>query len=191
MKPCDKKALRRAIRQAFPGDAERMRQSECICGHVLAWGDYQKAGMIGGYMPMGHEADITGILLDALKCGKNLALPRCGTPPAMTFHRVNSLDELVPGAYGLMEPKADAPLVSPAEVDLLLVPLEAVDSHGMRLGKGGGYYDRLLSEYEINTLGVALEHQVVQALDTDAWDRPLKAAVTCRGVECFELERTV
>ena len=191
MKPCDKKALRRAVRQAFPGAEERARQSDSICGHALGWEGYRKAGVIGGYMPMNHEADVTEILRHALESGKALALPRCGKPPEMTFHRVNSLDELVGGAYGLLEPNANASAIAPEEMDLLLVPLEAVDRQGMRLGKGGGYYDCLLRGRSLCSLGVAMNHQLVEQVPTDEWDQPLSAVVTARGVVSFDTERNV
>lgn len=185
MKPCDKKALRKAVRQAFPGEAERARQSESICCHVLAWEGYRAAKVIGGYMPMRHEADITAVLRDALNSGKILALPRCGKPPQMTFHRVECLADLTAGAYGLMEPGGDAPVILPGEIDLLLVPLEAVDSRGVRLGKGGGYYDCLLRQGKISTLGVAMAHQIVDELPEDEWDQPLQAVATAQGVVSF------
>jgi len=191
MKPCDKKSLRKAIRQAFPGEAERARQSERICGHVLAWEVYQAAKVVGGYMPMRHEADITPVLADVLASGKTLALPRCGRPPEMTFHRVENLADLNAGAYGLLESREDAPVVAPEEIDLLLVPLEAVDSRGARLGKGGGYYDCLLRQGNISTLGVAMAHQLVEELPEDEWDQPLRAVVTAWGVTSFDMERNV
>lgn len=181
----DKKAVRKAVRSAFPGLAARDEQSATICRHVLAWDAYRSARVIGGYMPMAHEADVTTILLDAMANGKTLALPRCGKPPEMTFHRVRSLDELVQGAYGLLEPAADAPVVPAETLDLLLTPLEAVAHHGARLGKGGGYYDCLLSRSHAFALGIALDHQWVEALAADEWDQSLDACAGTQGIVMF------
>ncbi len=182
----DKADLRRKVRAAFHGKAARDEESLMICRHVLDWDAYQAAGVIGGYMPMAHEADVTPILLDALAQGKTLALPRCGKKPEMVFHWVKSLDELVPGAYGLLEPAPDAPLVEPECIDLLLTPLEALTPDGWRLGKGGGYYDHLLQAHELLTLGVALSWQWVDALPRECWDRPLRAAADRSGIRLFE-----
>lgn len=185
MPPNDKKSIRRAVRQTFPGEKARGAQSAALCAHVLRWEKYRQAQVIGGYMPMAHEADVTPILLDALASGKTLALPRCAAPPEMTFHRVASLTDLVRGAYGLLEPTEEALIIPPEEIDLLLTPLEAVDRQGMRLGKGGGYYDCLLAKTEIFTLGIALDHQWLDNLPTDPWDRPLRAAAGSGGIVSF------
>lgn len=178
----DKRALRKAVRLAFPGKEARDAQSAAICRHVLANDAYRRAAVVGGYMPMAHEADVTPILLDALAGGKVLALPRCARPPEMTFHRVQSLQELIPGAYGLPEPSADAPVIPTGEIELLLVPLEAIDRRGMRLGKGGGYYDRLLEDAGPVTLGMALAWQWVEQVPADSWDKALQGAADAEGI---------
>lgn len=182
----DKAALRRRVREASPGKAARDAESVLICRHVLAWENYQAAQVIGGYMPMAHEADVTPILLDALAQGKTLLLPRCGRKPEMVFHQVRSLDELIPGAYGLLEPAPHAPVVEPGCIDLLLTPLEALTAQGWRLGKGGGYYDHLLAAHDLMTLGVALSWQWVEAVPRESWDRPLRAAADRSGIRLFE-----
>ena len=182
----DKAALRRRVREAFPGKAARKAESALICRHVLTWDVYRSAKVIGGYMPMAHEADVTPILLDALAQGKTLLLPRCRKKPDMVFHLVQRLDELVTGAYGLLEPAADAPVICPEKIDLLLTPLEALTVQGWRLGKGGGYYDHLLQNCDLLTLGVALSWQWVPELPRESWDRPLRAAADKGGIHLFE-----
>lgn len=180
-----KRKRRRAVRSLFPGEKERNAQNGEMCRHVLGWEAYASARVVGGYMSMAHEADVTPILLDALANGKVLALPRCGKPPEMTFHRVSSLEELVSGAYGLLEPEEDAPMIGPEEIDLVLVPLEAVARNGLRLGKGGGYYDRFLAGYSGVSLGAALRHQWIDTLEGDEWDQPLRAVADEKGIHVF------
>lgn len=184
MQASDKTLLRRKVRALFDANL-RDAESALICRHVLDWEVYRSARVIGGYMPMKHEADITPVLLDALASGKTLALPLCGKPPEMSFRRVENLDQLRTGAYGLLEPMEDAPVMTPEEIDLLLTPLEAVDHRGMRLGKGGGYYDRLLTEHALCTVGMALSWQWVEEVPAQAWDQPLRAAGDRSGVRWF------
>lgn len=181
----EKQALRRAVRQAFPGSACRMAQSEALCAHITGWQAYRQAQVIAGYMPMKHEADVTPVLLDALACGKALVLPRCDGPGCMTFRRVSSLAEMVRGAYGLLEPRADAPNVPLPCIGLMLVPLEAVTRKGQRLGKGGGYYDRVLARWQGLSLGAALAHQWVEDMPCSAWDQPLSACADAEGITLF------
>lgn len=180
-----KRELRSLLRSRHEGMAARDAQSAALCRHILQSPEYQSARLIGGYMPLPREADVTPVLLDALQTGKRLALPLCGQPPCMTLRRVAALDELVPGAYGILEPDGASPVVSAAEVDLLLVPLEGIDGEGFRLGKGGGYYDRLLADAEMTTIGCALSWQWTERVPRDSWDRPLAACADQCGVHYF------
>ncbi len=186
MTAMNKKELRQYLRMQHQGQAERARQSLLLCRSILESEMYRSARVIGGYMPLRREADITPVLEDALLQGKTLALPLCGDAPYMTLRRVCSLDELVPGAYGILEPRADAPEIPVQELDLLLVPLEGIDRKGFRLGKGGGYYDCLLSAARVPTLGCALSWQWTEAVPHEAWDIPLKACADCRGIHRFD-----
>lgn len=69
--------------------------------------------------------------------------------------------------------------------DLLLVPLEAIDSTGMRLGKGGGFYDRMLEAVSPVSLGMVMSWQWVQQVPADPWDRPLNGAAGKDGITWF------
>lgn len=156
-----------------------------MCRHILECDEYKSARVVGGYMPLAREADVLAVLTDALDQGKVLAMPLCGQAPHMSLRRVDSLDELVPGAYGILEPKENAPIIPVAEVDVLLVPLEGIDRIGIRLGKGGGYYDHLLSGRNVKTIGCALKWQWAEHLPADSWDEPLYACADEDGVHVF------
>jgi 5-formyltetrahydrofolate cyclo-ligase len=85
-----------------------------------------------------------------------------------------------PGAMDILEvPSADP--VPAAEIDLILVPCQAVEpTGGYRLGKGGGFYDRFLARPGVRarTLVVAFEEQVVDRVPIEPWDRPAAGIVT-------------
>lgn len=98
---------------------------------------------------------------------------------------MESLDSLRRGAYGLLEPEEDAPVVGAEEINLLLVPLEGISSSGARLGKGGGYYDRLLASCPALTLGAALSWQWTEDIPQEKWDRPLHACAGAEGIRIF------
>ena len=185
----NKKELRRYLRGQYPGADELERQSDLLCRNILKSGMYQSARVIGGYMPLPREADITPVLLDALRQGKTLALPLCGDAPHMTLRRVGSLDELVKGAYGILAPHQDAPVIPVQELDLLLVPLEGIDRQGFRLGKGGGYYVCLLSAARVPTLGCALSWQWTEAVPHEEWDVRLNACADCNGIHHFDINQ--
>ncbi|MGN1020733.1 MAG: 5-formyltetrahydrofolate cyclo-ligase [Aristaeellaceae bacterium] len=185
MQACDKAALRREIRGRFPGEDVRRAESEAMCRHILAWAPYRRAETVGGYIPLRREADVTAVLEDVLASGRTLALPRVDGEGRMTLRRVRSLEELVPGAYGIPEPGGDTEIIAAEEISLLLVPLEGIDRRGMRLGKGGGYYDRLLADRNIATLGAVMSWQWAQAIPAMPWDKALQAAADCRGIHLF------
>ena len=179
----DKRTLRRAVRERFPGPEKRDRESLLICAHVLAWPVYHRAKVVAGYMPLPWEADVMPILADALHAGKTLLLPRVEDERRMTLRRVKALDGLSQNRWGLLEPPEDAPIAPAGAAELLLVPLEAVDAQGMRLGKGGGYYDRLLEKESGVTLGVALSWQRVEEVPREPWDKPLDAVASIDGIQ--------
>ena len=181
-----KAELRTRLRALHEGEAVRSEQSSEMCRHILNSPEYQRSLVIGGYMPLACEADVTLVLRDALHTGKTLVLPLCGDAPSMTLRQVKSLEELERGRYGLLEPAPHTPIVPLEEVELLLVPLEGIDREGYRLGKGGGYYDCLLRSAKVQTIGCALSWQIVDAVPRDAWDRPLKAMADCRGIHDFK-----
>ena len=182
MSRTEKQALRQAVRARYPGPERRDAESGMICGHVKAWPLFRRARTVAGYVPLSREADVTPLLREALASGKTLLLPRVEDERRMTLRRVDRLDELKPNRWGLLEPPESAEIVPAEAAELLLVPLEAIDARGMRLGKGGGYYDTLLEAQTGVTLGVALSWQWVERVQLEPWDKPLDAVVDATGI---------
>ncbi|WP_421790333.1 5-formyltetrahydrofolate cyclo-ligase [Hyphobacterium sp.] len=120
-------------------------------------------------------------LMETFHCEQaRIALPRVDGPDQpLTFHQWQPGDELEIGAHGIAAPKSGAPVLEP---ELLLVPLVAFDQRGMRLGYGGGYYDRTLAalraKKSVMAVGIAFEVQGVKKLPTQRHDQPLDWIVT-------------
>ena len=117
-----------------------------ITESLMALPLFTAAETIAGYMAIRNEVLTRDLLQAALAQGKRVALPR--TIPRerrLALHEVATLHDLVAGPYGILEPAATLPEISPAEVQLFLVPGLAVDAAGNRLGYGAGYYDRVLA----------------------------------------------
>lgn len=179
----EKAALRHALRALYPGDAARADESALLCRHLLHWPPFLQAQVVAGYVPLPHEVDVTPILQAVLSSGRVLALPRCCKGGSMAFYRVDCLEQLIPGAFGIPEPPPDAQPILPEALSLILVPLEGVDAQGYRLGKGGGYYDRYLIECSALRVGVAFTWQEIPCLPHEAWDIPLHALADCNGIK--------
>ncbi len=167
----EKKALRTYIRQTERtlDPAYKAESSEAICRCVLALGTV-------------HEIDTSLLLTETLAAGKTLVLPRCAEGHALDLCVVTSMDELVPGMYGILEPKADCALVTPADIDFAVVPCLSFDRRGRRLGQGGGYYDRLLPQLACPTCLICRERLMSEDVPTEEHDRRCTLYVTERGV---------
>ncbi len=187
MAAAEKAALRRAVRAAWMGEEQRARESAALCGHLLQSAWYQAAQVVGAYWPMRREADVTPLLKDAIARGKTLALPLVEGSRAMSFRRVPSLDVLRPGAYGLLEPEPGLDVMPAEALSLLIVPVEAVDRRGFRLGKGGGYYDAYLPAVRCPTIGAVMSWQWRDGIPLEPWDQPLNAAADADGIHLFEI----
>lgn len=99
--------------------------------------------------------------------------------------RIEALDELEPGRFGILEPRASLRnrperRVSPDGIRLVLVPGLAFDADGRRLGRGKGYYDRFLAKLrrDVRFVALAFECQMVERVPVESHDRPVGAIVT-------------
>lgn len=173
--------MRRSMRALRRAPEDTAGESRALCAKLMEWLVYRHAQCLAAYMPLPYEADITPVLRRALAEGKRLLLPAV-EGREMRFYDVADLNALAAGTYGVREPGQDAREASLKEAELVLVPLEAVDGCGRRLGKGGGYYDRALRGRGGFALGVALSHQVVERVPTADWDERLDGWVDPMGI---------
>jgi 5-formyltetrahydrofolate cyclo-ligase len=150
-----------------------------LAGHALLLG-LAPGALVGGYHALPHEADPALLLKALVELGCHIAFPRMvakGLP--LEFHRIPDGEVLKPGAFGVHEPAPDWPSVMP---QLLLVPLLAFDTHGHRLGYGGGFYDRTIAASGVRAIGIAYAGQEVESLPHEAHDMKLDAVLTERGL---------
>ena len=138
--------------------------------------------IVGGYHAHGSEADPAALLVRLVELGCHVAFPRAQGDGPLTFHRVPDGEVLRPGSFGIAEPLAHWPQLTPS---LLLVPLLAFDGKGTRLGQGGGHYDRTLEKLDVPAIGVAYAGQEVDFVPLAAHDRSLTAVLTELGLRRF------
>jgi 5-formyltetrahydrofolate cyclo-ligase len=147
---------------------------------------YRSSRCIVLYAEKDNEVATDQIFANALASGRRVLFPRV-IPEyrGLSLVRVCSRDELRPGTFDLIEPTGSE-IVPPAKLGraLVCVPGVAFSLEGQRLGRGGGYYDRLLSATcsQAATAGLAYSFQVLDQLPESPDDRRLQLIVTESGV---------
>ena len=180
------RAQRRSVTRAQQQQVARQLAKWIARTHLLRAG-----AKVGVYLPQGREADLSHAISAARARGCRLYLP------VITHYRRRRMEfaEFAPGvalrenAYGILEPAAAVTQHIPARhLDLILLPLVAVDARGWRLGSGAGFYDRRLSRLRRSRqwrrpklIGVAYDFQRVASLTPSKWDVPVHAVITESG----------
>ena len=170
----DKKELRRSIREQKRAmtEEEIVRRSEALSKLFVASQAYRDARTIYGYLPYNQEVRTVPMLEQALRDGKQVAVPKC-YGDEMKFILMTDLSLVEKGYAGIPEPVADGP-VAEDETALVLMPGLAFDPQGHRIGYGGGFYDKFLSrEPDHPTLALCYEFQMLPHLDTEEHDIPV------------------
>ena len=144
----------------------------CSCSTLLLYASYRS------------EADTFALLNRALADGKAVYLPRCEENTAsMDFYRVLSVEDLVPGAFSILEPKVGSACLPKNLRDALcIVPGLAFTERGERLGYGRGYYDTFLEKTNTPTVGFCYGFQVVSSVPTEKHDKRMAYLCTEYGL---------
>jgi len=160
---------------------ERVHASGVICEAILSLPELRDAGTVFSYMAMAEEVDLSAVHERLRLRGVRLAFP-LSLPQGRMEARLPGGWRV--GAYGIREPDpAFSLLVSPEDIDLVLMPCVAFDGENMRLGHGAGYYDRYLPQCpRAVTVTAAFEAQRLEQVAFDAHDRAAEIVVTERGV---------
>lgn len=108
--------------------------------------EYKEATLLLAYVDAKREVETRLLMHRAWQDGKRVAVPRVDGDGIMHYYDIESLDDLEPGSFGIMEPKKSCPLCE-TEMGLMLMPGVAFDEHCHRVGYGGGYYDRYLERH--------------------------------------------
>ena len=165
--------------------AEVGEAARAIARHLLASDAVRRAATVAAYVSVGGEPG-TGPLLDGLQAaGKRVILPVTLPDLDLAWATYDGPDGLAPARYGLLEPTTERLGVDAiATADVVLVPALAVSPTGVRLGRGGGCYDRALGRVPVGTVTCALlyDDEVGIELPVEPHDRPVRYVATPSGV---------
>jgi 5-formyltetrahydrofolate cyclo-ligase len=186
-----KKMLRRQMRTrlaAMPPE-ERAQASLEICRRAAELPVFHDAQSVALFAPLASEPDIHPLIEEAWARGKRVVFPlmsREDDVPRLAWHAVKSWDEvIVNGPFSVREPDpAQCPRVHPLELDCIFVPGLAFDARGDRLGRGGGYYDAALAEFDVGTprIGLMFACQQAESIPRDTHDQMVEIVITEAGI---------
>lgn len=131
------------------------------------------------YVDFRNEVATRDIISKLLDLGKEVYLPvTLKEEKKLIPKRIFSLDDLVPGAYGILEPRIDAPTIDNSLLDVVIVPGSVFDKNGYRTGYGGGYYDRFLENTDAIRVGVCFDFQLVDDVFPENHDKRMDFIIT-------------
>lgn len=185
-----KRALRAALRQRLmsltPGELHD--RSAAATRRLAETGEFRRAKAVMIFLPLRYEVDACPVALKGWQAGKVVTVPLVSYQQKhMIPVTLRSLDDpMDTDGYGVRTPTTQEPY--PIElIDLVVVPGLGFDREGGRIGRGGGFYDRFLSQESFRGVacGLALSDQVIDSVPRHEHDVPLDMLVTDEGVLRF------
>lgn len=158
-----------------------LTRSQSVQARVLESSWYHNASAIALYSAVHNEVCTDDLRDDALRVGKRLFYPRLTKSYNGDFVLVHSIDDMIAGPSGIPEPSGNEILSGRTEHGLLIfVPGISFDREGNRLGRGKGWYDRMLHRLGAKaiSIGLAYEFQLVDQIPVEPWDQSVDYIVT-------------
>ncbi len=182
--------MKRSLRSQLLAQRRALsHDSWCAYSHsaqlnLLSLHEYAQAECIALYAPAHNETDTALILEAAFQTGKRVLYPAvCGH--RMVFRRVERVEELLEGAFGILEPCPTGTDHQADEADLIVVPGVAFDLSGHRIGYGKGFYDRFLHHpgRRAHLVGLCHDFQLTEgAIPADIHDIPMEIIVSDKRI---------
>ncbi len=190
--PSQKADLRTLLLQRREGlSPEAVHQkSEAIRKQLFTLDEFRAAGLIHFFISMGREVETLPMIQEAISLKKRVVVPVV-VPESMDLRLSELLKNspLVPGPMGTLQPRPDQIRpINMSEIDLMLVPGVAFDRYGHRLGRGLGYFDRLLGQSfkkPVPIIALAYELQLIEHVPVTDHDKMVDKIITeDRVIDC-------
>ncbi len=178
----EKSELRKQLRERVAAltTGERDQADGKVVEFIQARPEWRAARTVMLFVPLADEINILPLLNAAIHHHKTLVLPRFNPlkrlyEPAIVS---NFGEQLTAGSYGVSEPTSDCTLCPVNRLDVTVVPGLGFDREGRRLGRGKGFYDRLLADASGLLWGVGHDVQLMDQLPVEPHDVVLNCIVT-------------
>lgn len=163
-------------------EEESKVKSSTILDQLLRLPDFMMADDLFTFVSFGKEVDTHGLITGALLSGKRVYVPKVLDKKFMEFYQIETLEELLPGTLGILEPEPkNMGQMKEDRNQIMIVPGLAFDLMGNRIGYGGGYYDRYFIEHpnpNLKKVAIAYDFQIEKVLQTEQFDVPMHRIVT-------------
>ena len=168
----EKENIRKEIKKKICNlsDVEKKRQSSLVFDKLEKMPEFQYANIILMYWSLPNEVE-THDFIEKWSKSKTILLPVV-QDSALVLKYYTEKSCLVVGKYAICEPATEGFSDYP-QIDLCIIPGLAFDKQGNRLGKGKGFYDKLLSNINAVKVGVCFDVQIVDNVPHDDWDRKM------------------
>jgi 5-formyltetrahydrofolate cyclo-ligase len=173
------RAKLRLVVRNFPVE-KRLSDSQRLCQNLKSQVSFQKARSILFFASLTDEPDLWPLIGEALARKKLVALPcfdfdnQIYQPRRITDVHV----EILSGKFGIREPINTCVAVPLDDLDAVLVPGVAFGVDGHRLGRGKGFYDRLLENFKGTKIGIAFDEQIVDSIPAEENDVRMDFVIT-------------
>lgn len=176
-----KSELRKYIRQlkTLLTPAEIQRQANSVFHDIECLKQFKDAKVVLLYHSLPDELP-THSIIDQWSNTKTILLPRVDGEYLRLYRYSPTL--MVHGSYNISEPSMSCQEYSIGDVDLAIIPAMAFDRKGHRLGRGKGFYDRLLATSSVMKIGVAFNSQIVRNVPADAFDISMNMVITDKSL---------
>lgn len=170
--------------------SEHESKTTGILNRLYTCEEFASAKTIGVTISRFPEVDTYPLIVTAWESGKQVAVPKCNPKTReMDFRLITSFDDLETVYMDLKEPVEDRTIsIAKRKIDLQIVPGVVFSDEGFRIGFGGGYYDRYLTDFSGNRIALAFEIQTSQEVPIEEHDIPVNKIITeNRVVQCREI----
>lgn len=173
MRILDKKTLRKntiAKMKSF-NDNDKQNADQYLANQLYETSKYQNADRIGIVLSMSHEVDTYRIISHMLDDKKAVFVPETDyDKKEMSFKQVEDIEQIGKDAKGINHSTADLPISN--DLDLVIVPGVAFNQKGYRIGYGGGFYDKFLTQYQPDTISLLYDFQLAD-FEVESHDQPV------------------
>lgn len=190
----DKKILRNQIRQSLKelSDRQYTQSSIDIKHQLLSEPSIIEGNTIAITISKIPEVDTKEIIESLWDLNKKVVVPKCNPDNrSMHFYAIENFKQLEIVYMDLQEPKTDCTeFVSPEKIDCIIVPGIVFDYKGYRIGYGGGYYDRYLTDFKGIKISLAFDIQIVDHVPSEVFDIPVDLIITeTDRIDCMKHRR--